>query len=30
MNDVMKVVQAIEGSNILLKGVTKMKKKNKM
>ena len=32
MNDIMKIVQALEDSNILLKGVTKtikMKQKNK-
>ena len=34
MNDIMKIVQALEGSNILLKGVSeiiknKMKEKNK-
>ena len=29
MNDIMKIVQALEDSNILLKGVTKTLKKNK-
>ena len=29
MNDVIKIVQALEDSNILLKGITKMKQENK-
>ena len=28
MNDIMKIVQALEGTNVLLKGVTKKRKRN--
>ena len=30
MNDIIKIVQALEGSNVFLEGVTKKKHKNKI